>query len=504
MNKNDLRNKMQSGFLEAAPDVYEAVLKAAQQNKQLLKDAESQKTEGYVEGGARENLSKEQVDFRKNNVFWGNFSKYALSACAGFALFIVCLFGMMGQNQDNVYIVLDINPSVQIDMDDSCQVKKLQGLNQDGKDVIRTIELKGNEPLLQTLDAVVESAVAGDYLHEGSGILVTISVADQELYAELEDEMGRGIDNKLQIMGISGVTTAFQYADGNSSKAGRQLLEEELAGKYGIEEEELRQMSVIELIEYYQEHTAGQLKLSPGSQKELQDVSEEKDKEQEKKGSKDQQDKKPGETENKENADKPKVDSINKENQFKDKQPKAGQSENKKKAGQDSSSKTNGYNSGSGNSGQQNTTPSPQTQPSPMPEPPMEQPEPPVQPQPEPPAQQEPQDENGKEENPGSEDDKDNNGKKDENSNKDHTNNKDKNNKDKNNKDKNNKDKNSKDKNNKDKDNKDNDNKDNDNKDQNNKDNNNKDNSNKDDATESDNKDINNKNENSGKRSITP
>ena len=92
MNKNDLRTKMQSGFLEAAPDVYEAVLKAAEQNKQMLKHEESQKAEGYVDGGIGEDSGIEQIVSRKGSVIWGNFSKYALSACAGFALLLyVCL-----------------------------------------------------------------------------------------------------------------------------------------------------------------------------------------------------------------------------------------------------------------------------------------------------------------------------------------------------------------------------------------------------------------------------
>ena len=495
MNKNDLRTKMQSGFLEAAPDVYEAVLKAAEQNKQMLKHEESQKAEGYVDGGIGEDSGIEQIVSRKGSVIWGNFSKYALSACAGFALFIVCLFGIVGKNQDNIYVVLDINPSVQIEMNDSLQVKELQGLNQDGKDVIQTIGLKRKQPLLQTVDALVESAVDGSYLHEGGGILVTISATDQQLYDELKDEMASGIDKKLQKMGVSGVITAFQRADGSSAKAGRQLLEEELAGKYGIDKEKLLQMPVIELIQYYQECASVKLELSPDSEKHLSDASEEKNREQEKKDSQEKEREKTGVTEKWKDADKNKTDSKQKEDKVKNMQPKKEEAENKKKTGQDASSQASGHDVGSGN-GTQQQNPKPSAQPS---REPASQPEPPVQPQPEPPSQPEnpPQDGNEQEKNPGSGDDKQNNGKKDEIDDKENSIKKDNNSKENNNKDNNNKHNNNKDNSNKDN-NKDNSNKDNNKKDNNNKDNSEKDNNNKDNSKK-DSNNNNNKDKNSGK-----
>ena len=266
MNKNDLRVKMQSGFLEAAPDVYEAVLRAAEKNELMPEDTtpyeEGKSAYGSIKGSlavSQAGFEERQAASHKGNIFWGNFSKYALSACAGVALVFMCLFGLLGRGQDDIYVMLDINPSIRMVMNKSYQVKKLEGLNQDGKDVIGSLDWKKKTPLLETLDALVEGSVKGSYLQEGGGILVTICASDQAMYEELESTMGTGIDESLGKMGISGVTTAFQSAERGSEEKGREQLEAELAEKYGADAAELSQMTVMELIEYCQKHGAAKL-----------------------------------------------------------------------------------------------------------------------------------------------------------------------------------------------------------------------------------------------------
>lgn len=476
MKKNDLRNKMQSGFLEAAPDVYEAVLKTTEKNKLMLQDKESHKADESVIGVATGDFYRNHAESRKGNVFWGNFSKYALSACAGFALFFLCLFGMLGKNQDDIYIVMDINPSVQIVMNKSCQVKKLKGLNQDGKNIIQTLDWKRKDSLFQTVDALLQSSVEKTYLHEGCGILVTISAKDQDIYDKLESEIGTGIDKKLEEMKISGVTTAFQRVDSSSKKSGRELLEAELAQKYGADEDELRQMSVIELIRYCRKHAEVKLEFSTISEKQWQEDFKKRNSSQ-----KERKNQESDKTEKKAATVKPKTESNDKA------EDKPSEKEENKNAEKGAASQGNEQNSASGSGTQQkNPISSSQSDQDPLS---VTQPESSVQPQPEAsaPTENPSQSENCEENGSNSEDDKhnkDNNGKGNENSGKDKNNkdnsNKDNNNKDNSNKNNGNKDKNNKDNSNKDKNNKDNSNKDKNNKDNSNRDKNNKDNSNKD------------------------
>ncbi len=158
-------------------------------------------------------------------------------------------------------------------LNDSCQVRALQGLNQDGKNVVNKLEWKKEDSLFQTVDVLLEGVVKDSYLREGNGILITVFTEDKALYQDLEKSLAVKIDGKLEVLKVSHVTTAFQFADGGSAKTGRKLLEAELAENTGADKQKLQQMTVMELIQYCQESTPGKLKLSPLSQKQQQEVS---------------------------------------------------------------------------------------------------------------------------------------------------------------------------------------------------------------------------------------
>lgn len=477
MNKKELKNKMQSGFLETAPDVYESVLKAAENSRIQTQKTQFQESEKFADGMLEENDWKKPEGACKGRLVRGKFSKYALSACAGFALFFMCLFGVFQTNQDNICVVMDINPSIQIVMNKSCQVKKMKGLNQDGRDVIKKLEWRKGYSLLDTVDVLLERVAEDSYLHEGGGILVTVSASDTELYHGLEEVLGVKIDGKLEELGVRDVTTAFRCTSGSSADEGRKLLEAELAEKYGVNKEKLRQMSVVELIQYCQSHTSMKLKLSPVSEKK-QAPSKPMEKKDTKKKKAPQSDIEKTNKDNKNKADTNVLDGAEKPDEKKTdhKDP-----EQKKSSGQDEPSQSNDRNSGNGNAVQPEQNPVQPTQP----ETPSQ---PESQPQPETPPQQ---NGGGTEQNPGTQDNNSNNqdsedsggnsgnngnnGNKDNNSNNGNVENKDNNNnKDNSNKDTNNRDNGNKDHNNKDNENKDHNNKDNDKRDNNNKNNGNK------------------------------
>ena len=275
MRKSDIKVRMQESFSELSPDIFEQVMKAAEQERPELQEMETEKLEKHSE---KENSddSKKGWAFWKGNIFPGSFTKYAISACACLAVFCFCLFGLFGKNEDDIYLVLDINPSIQIVMNDSFQVKSLKGLNQDGRDVIKKLKWKKREPLFDTLDSMIDETVKDSYLKENSGILVTICLPDPEIYEELEDKMGKSIDQKLKEIGISGVTTAFQQGKKESVEEGRRILETELAEKYGADTGKMQHMSVMELIRCGREYGVSGVTFSPESEKKWADLSKQK------------------------------------------------------------------------------------------------------------------------------------------------------------------------------------------------------------------------------------
>ncbi|MCI9082088.1 MAG: hypothetical protein HFI70_07230 [Lachnospiraceae bacterium] len=289
MRKSDIKLKMREGFSELSPDIFEQVMKATEQERPKLQEMETENIEDHLETGKTEGLKK-KCFFGKENIFLGSFTKYAISACASLAIFCICLFGIFGRDQNDIYLILDINPSIQIVMNDSFQVKRLQGLNQDGRDVIKKLKWNKKERIFDTLDSVIEGVVKDSYLERDSGILVTICLQDFEIYEDLKDKMGKNIDHKLKEIGISGVIAAFQQGEKDSVQKGRTILETELTEVYGIDAGQVQQMSVMDLIFCGREYGVSGVTYSPESDKQWEEFSKQK-KEQEEKEKQEEQEK---------------------------------------------------------------------------------------------------------------------------------------------------------------------------------------------------------------------
>lgn len=269
MKKSELKRRIEDGFSELAPDMFEAVMEASEKEQRIQQAV-------YSDVCAEEEQKKSFFGLEYRNL-----RRYAVSACAGVVLFCLCVIGLMGNSGENIYLVMDINPSIQIVADESCQVKSLRGLNQDGEAVVKNLEKQKDISVYEMLEMLLQEAAAEAYLHEDSGILVTISTADRNVYEDLENKLGERVDRTLSKLGISGVTTAFRQEEGRSEEAGRKLLEEGIAQQYDVEAEKLQEMSVRELIQYCEEHPAMGLKISEGLEKERNGNSrEEKEKEQ--------------------------------------------------------------------------------------------------------------------------------------------------------------------------------------------------------------------------------
>ena len=248
MKKKELKKRIEDGFSELSPDLFEAVLEESRKQEVVWSEAETEKPSA------------------NGKFYMGRFPKYAMSLCASLAIIFLCIFGMLGEKEKSVFMVIDINPSIQVEMDESHQVKRLKGLNQDGKDVVK--ELKWEKGTVQELvDVLIQDVVEKSYLRENGGILVTLAARDKGICENLERTLGEGIDRKLTELKVSGVTTAFQEVQKSSREKGRKRLETELKKSCGLDDSQVQQMTVNELIHYCQDYTSLELKLSEASEK---------------------------------------------------------------------------------------------------------------------------------------------------------------------------------------------------------------------------------------------
>ena len=271
MKKKELRKRIEDGFSELAPEIFEAVMEAVEEQKLMSPEMEHDQPPVWTtrqmeqEATVPKNRGPKKSFFSFAGLAKDKFRGSALAACASLALLFVCFYAGLGGEQKAVYLTLDINPSIQIKMDESLQVKQLKGLNQDGKDVVRDISWKKKEPVVELLDDLIQDVAEKSYLHEDSGILMTLCAQNTDICDELADTLGEKVDQKLLELEISDVTVAFLKSESASALQGRVQLESELMDSYGVPAEQVQQMSVSELIMYCQEHTSLELGFSENS-----------------------------------------------------------------------------------------------------------------------------------------------------------------------------------------------------------------------------------------------
>lgn len=99
----------------------------------------------------------------------------ALSAAAAILLLVVVSLGIFGGGNSVVaYLSMDINPSVELGIDMEEKVVQARGLNEDGQQLLKSVEYKG-----KMLDVVTESLMEAverqQFLAEGEGDIVITS-----------------------------------------------------------------------------------------------------------------------------------------------------------------------------------------------------------------------------------------------------------------------------------------------------------------------------------------
>lgn len=259
MKKKELKNRIENGFSELAPNIFDGVMEAVKMQEPAASEIEQEEI--------REPMAKVKL------------VRYAISACAVFAVICLCLSGIFWERKETLYMTLDINPSIQIEMNKSYQIKCIKGLNDDGKSVIKELEWKKKESIQDLMDTLIESVVYKSYLRENEGILVTLYTSDNGLYEDLESKLGECIDRKLKNMDIYKVTTAFYQEGNNSTPKGRKVLEAELTQNYGLDVNLVENMSVMEIIQYCKDKTVVNLDFYEPSQNGQENVKNSRQKE---------------------------------------------------------------------------------------------------------------------------------------------------------------------------------------------------------------------------------
>lgn len=207
MKRNDdfIQEKVKKVFTSDVPDVYASVLSDVKNQKGQVRTMKSKSTS------------------RKT----GLIAAMAVCLVAVFALVLgITMFG--GDGKASAIVSLDVNPSVQIEVDEDGKVIKALAMNDDAAEIIGTMDLSGST-LEVAVNAIVGAMVrAGKISEIQNSILLSVNAKNAELEKQISDRLTAEVNKAMQESGLGAAILSQSVADDKELAA--------LAEKYGITE----------------------------------------------------------------------------------------------------------------------------------------------------------------------------------------------------------------------------------------------------------------------------
>ena len=126
-------------------------------------------------------------------------------------------------------IILDINPSIEISVDENNNIKDFVGLNDDGSKVLDGMKIKG-EATDDALKTVISEVVAQGYISaEANSVLVSIEGVDESRSDEIKEDIARCISQTLTEKSLDGAIVVQVIPSDDESLAS-------ISETYGISE----------------------------------------------------------------------------------------------------------------------------------------------------------------------------------------------------------------------------------------------------------------------------
>ena len=240
MEKTELKERIQHNLLDLAPDIYDQIQLTPPPDFLILENERFKQSPAF---------SQHQRCRRF----------YCFAAVAAACLLLFLLPGVF--REPSVYVLLEINPSICLDLNTEYQICGAKGLNSDGVQLLKELNFEKNEPLEQVIEHLFTQLQTDNYLHNDGGILISVSRTEETFYRELKEKLQNEINCNLTRIGISNFTVAFQFTE-HTKNTGRKSLEKELAEKYGLSPEEVASLNIQELINYAQKYGIPEIETS--------------------------------------------------------------------------------------------------------------------------------------------------------------------------------------------------------------------------------------------------
>lgn len=223
----DKNAKIRQAYANAVPDICDAILADCRQGK------------GQV-------IVMEETKKKKNTV------KYMMAAAACLVLLVG---GSLGLNAYQLSyrvastVSLEVNPSVQIMVNEKERVLEVKALNKDGEIVIGDMDFSGSD-INVTVNALIGSMLRNGYLNElANSILISVDNADPAKGAALQEKLTKEVNKLLEADGFFGAVLSQTLRENSGLQ--------QKADQYGIT---LGKAQLIEqILENTKEHTFEEL-----------------------------------------------------------------------------------------------------------------------------------------------------------------------------------------------------------------------------------------------------
>ena len=154
-----------------------------------------------------------------------------LTAALGVVCFALAItfggFAMLGMDNEEYKIILDVNPSIEITADSNDKVLEVVALNNDGDEIIGDRDFEG-DPTGEVVKELTETMIDKGYLSEESNsVLVSVEGKDKDKNDRVGAEMAENISTTLGSANVEGAIIV-QSIDKSDEGIG------DIANEYGI------------------------------------------------------------------------------------------------------------------------------------------------------------------------------------------------------------------------------------------------------------------------------
>ena len=253
--RKKIENDIRKAVNNCTPDIFD----------EIMQDCEGMEGDGFIMNN--KNITDEKVrNINHKNNKKGQYVKVLGTIAAVFIITIglIGYYKYVSSMRIDSVITLDINPSVEIRLNDSERVVEAKALNSDGEKVLKGMDLK-NVDMDVAINAIVGSLLKNGYISEvANSVLVSVKNDDEVKASEIEEKIIDEVEKILKASKINAAILSQMYDDNddeikriakeNNISEGRAkliavLLKQKIKNTKGeeITEKDLAQMSINEL-----------------------------------------------------------------------------------------------------------------------------------------------------------------------------------------------------------------------------------------------------------------